>query len=691
MRVLAVWAWLAVALAASRSFVVEGDHFVKDGSTFTIVSGAFHYFRTPPALWADRLRKMRLGGLNTVETYVPWNLHEPVRGQYTFEGMLNITRFIEEADAAGLLVIVRPPPYICAEWEFGGFPAWLLEVDGIVLRQSNQKYYDALDPFLRLLIQTVAPYQYARGGPVIAVQVENEYGSYGSDHAYLDHLRGVQVAAGIDSAVLFSSNAATVKAITAGASTGVLKTVNFGTGENVKNAFKALRTCMPQGPLFCSEFWDGWFDAWGGAHETRTPEDAARTLDEILAAGASVNMYMYVGGTNFGLVNGANGNADKITPDTTSYDYDAPISEDGDVTPKWLAFRNVISKYVDVPTDPAPPPTQKTAYPSVALSLWASLMDTATLSAFSDPVKADRPLPFSKLGLDYGYVMYETTVGKAKEGISLKLSGVRDHAVVFVDGVYQGSVDRLSGSDTFTLPITSPRAEAVLRILVENQGRINFDFFPDDKGLMRGATIDGDTPSMWAMWKIPLQPAVPRGLPVAGSIPARSPAFYRGSFTIAGEPTDTFFQSSSWTKGIIWINGVNIGRFWPAKGPQVNLYIPAPLLRSGLNEVVVFEEDTPAPGLAVDFADRPGLVGSGTYAKACSSAPEQQWSFNETTSQIVLQGSDKCTTVTGGSEFATTSAIYEVYCQQTFATYAEGAGWEKARSDHESIRSLKGS
>jgi beta-galactosidase len=588
---------LFVATSMAGSFVIEGDQFVRDGQPFRIISGAFHYFRTPQALWADRLAKMRAGGLNTVETYVPWNLHEPSQGTIVFDGNLDIVSFIRQAQSAGLLVIVRGPPYICAEWEFGGLPAWLQQKE-MVVRSNDQRYLRFVEPFLLELLKTLAPLQYSKGGPIIAMQVENEYGNFGNDEAYLQHLVDLFKSSGIDS-VLFSSNGNWPATQRNGAVDSVLRTVNFGTGADVTTSMKYLRDAQPKGPLFCSEFWGGWFDIWGdAAHHTTTPAATAATMDQILAAGASVNVYMYTGGTNFGYLNGANydWDTDVIKPEVTSYDYDAAISEAGDVTPKWSALRDVIGKYATVPTTPPPPAAPKKDYGSVPMAPLALLINETTLpvlSAYSQPVAASSPsaLTFAHLRQSYGFILLQTTVLGPLTNAKLTLLGLHDRATVYVDGVFAGTVTR--GGTSPSIAISTAKSSAQLSLLIENLGRINYGpgLYMDTKGLTVGAQIDGMLLFNWTAWSLPL-PVPPRSTslpPPPATVPANIPAFYRGTFNIAEDPVDTFLNPKGWGKGVAYINGFNIGRYWPSVGPQVTLYIPKTLLVTGTNEIVFLE------------------------------------------------------------------------------------------------------
>ncbi|MFJ9080767.1 beta-galactosidase family protein, partial [Streptomyces sp. NPDC102278] len=327
---------------------IDDDGFRLDGEPFRFLSGGLHYFRVHPGHWRDRLRKARLMGLNTVETYVPWNLHEPRPGEFRMEGGLDLPGFLDLAAAEGLFVLLRPGPYICAEWEGGGLPSWLLADPDIRLRSRDPRFLAAVDDYFRQLLFPLRSRLATRGGPVLAVQVENEYGAYGDDTAYLEHLADSLRGCGVDVPLFTCDQPADLER---GALPGVLATANFGSRS--AQSLAALRAVRPSGPLLCTEFWIGWFDRWGGNHIVRDAEDAAQELDELLATGASVNFYMFHGGTNFGFMNGAN---DKHTyrPTVTSYDYDAPLDEAGDPTEKFNAFREVIAKYAPVPTEPLP-------------------------------------------------------------------------------------------------------------------------------------------------------------------------------------------------------------------------------------------------------------------------------------------------------------------------------------------------
>ncbi|GGV85387.1 beta-galactosidase [Streptomyces gelaticus] len=566
--------------------------FRLDDHPFRIISGGLHYFRIHPEQWADRLHKARLLGLNTVETYVPWNLHAPRPGEFRLDGGLDLPRFLDLAAAEGLHVLLRPGPYICAEWEGGGLPSWLLAEDGIELRSRDPRFLAAVDGYLAALLPPLKPYLSSAGGPVIAVQLENEYGAYGDDSGYLTDLAGLLRAHGVDVPLFTCDQPAD---LARGGLDGVLRTVNFGS--RVEAGLDQLRRIQPTGPLMCSEFWIGWFDRWGGVHTTRDAADAAADLDRLLAAGASVNIYMFHGGTNFGFTNGAN---DKGTyrPTATSYDYDALLDEAGDPTPKYEAFRQVIARHALVPDEPRPAPGPKLAPTLVELDHCAGLFDQAHL--FGRAVRADHPLTMEQLGQPFGFVLYETDLPTAGPAV-LRVGEVRDRAQVFVDGQPVGVLER--ENHEHALAFVSPRSGARLAVLVENQGRVNYGpGIHDRKGLLGQVTVNGAELVDWNSSPLPLDSL--DALTLTPAAPLVGPAFHRGFFEL-GRPADGYLALDGWTKGHAWINGFPLGRYW-SRGPQTTLYVPAPALRPGRNEITVLELHATA-SRTVELRDRPDL------------------------------------------------------------------------------------
>ncbi|MFI8810468.1 MULTISPECIES: glycoside hydrolase family 35 protein [unclassified Streptomyces] len=569
---------------------IDDGGFRLDGEPFRLLSGGVHYFRVHPAQWADRLRKARLMGLNTVETYVPWNLHQPRPDHFRMDGELDLPAFLDLAAAEGLHVLLRPGPYICAEWEGGGLPSWLLADPDIRLRTRDPRFLSAADDYFTRLLTPLGPYLSTRGGPVLAVQVENEYGAYGDDTAYLEHLAGSLRQCGVDVPLFTCDQPSDLER---GALPGVLATANFGSRSTQNLA--SLRAHRKTGPLLSTEFWIGWFDRWGGHHVVRDPERAAQELDEVLASGASVNFYMFHGGTNFGFTNGAN---DKGTyrPTVTSYDYDAPLDEAGDPTAKFTAFREVIAKYATVPAEPVPARADKLPPATVALHESAGLF--ACAAVLGDAVGSRTPLTMEQLGQDFGFVLYETVLPAAGP-VLLEVEQVRDRAQVCLDGGPVGVLER--ENHEHALAFTVPRAGSVLSLLVENQGRVNYGTgIHDRKGLPGGVTLDGEELTGWTNRPLPLTSLDALRFAPTTTAPT-GPAFHRGTFELT-ETADTFLHLDGWTKGNVWINGFALGRYW-SRGPQRSLYVPAPVLRRGTNDIVVLELHASHRARTVDFRE----------------------------------------------------------------------------------------
>lgn len=578
------------------SFTIQGREFLLNGQPYRVLAGAMHYFRVHPDHWEDRLKKMRLMGLNTLETYVAWNAHEPRPGAFSFSGWLDIVSYIRQAAALGLYVIVRPGPYVCTEWDLGGLPAWLLKDPAVQLRCMNQSYLAAVDRYFDALLPLLAPLQISQGGPILAMQVENEYGSFGNDQAYLQYLERGMRDRGIDT-LLFTSDGPTDEMLQSGTLPHIYKTVNFD--EQSAQAFAKLQEYQPEAPLMCMEFWNGWFDHWGEQHHTRAADTVAHELDAILAAGASVNLYMFHGGTNFGFSNGANTTMEGIyQPTITSYDYDSPLDEAGDVTPKYMLFREVIGRYAPLPDDPIPGPAAKMALGPVELAESIGLFDA--LGSLTTPLERSMPEPMEMLDQQYGFVLYRTHVSGPRAEKKLYIEQLHDRAQVFVDGRPVGVLEREFPECTLSLAI--PPGGATLDILVENMGRVNFGAYLLDRKGMAGVLLGRQFLHNWRIFSLPLENlAELRFAPVAAS---DLPTFYRGTFQV-DHPLDTFLALPGWTKGVCWINGFNLGRYWK-RGPQQTLYVPGPLLRSGKNEIIVFELHGTSDR-KVEFHDRPQL------------------------------------------------------------------------------------
>ncbi|XP_064527255.1 beta-galactosidase [Pseudopipra pipra] len=626
----ALAALLRAANVPQRSFGIDYDSncFVKDGEPFRYISGSIHYSRVPRYYWKDRLLKMKMAGLDAIQTYVPWNYHETQMGVYDFFGGKDLEYFLQLANEIGLLVILRAGPYICAEWDMGGLPAWLLEKKSIVLRSSDADYLAAVEKWMSVLLPKMRPYLYQNGGPIIMVQVENEYGSYfACDYNYLRFLLKLFRLHLGDEVVLFTTDGASQFHLKCGALQGLYATVDFAPGGNVTAAFLAQRSSEPKGPLVNSEFYTGWLDHWGHRHSVVPAQTIAKTLNEILARGANVNLYMFIGGTNFAYWNGANM---PYMSQPTSYDYDAPLSEAGDLTEKYFALREVIGMYKQLPEGLIPPTTPKFAYGKVRLQKVGTVVEVLDGLSPSGPVKSTYPLTFVQLKQYFGFVLYRTTLPKnctEPTELSSPLNGVHDRAYVSVNGVPQGVLER---DKSLTINITG-RAGANLDLLVENMGRVNFGRYNNDfKGLVSNLTLAQDILVGWEMYPLDIDGAVNYGIVSLFDQPERFvgnplndevPTFYAGSLSIPGGipdlPQDTYISFPGWTKGQIWINGFNLGRYWPARGPQLTLYVPRNVLVSSVpNNITVLElESSPCSTQAceIEFVDEPNINATTQY------------------------------------------------------------------------------
>ncbi|MFD9883759.1 beta-galactosidase family protein [Streptomyces alboflavus] len=568
------------------SFRVGADDFELDGRPVRLLSGALHYFRVHEAQWGHRLAMLRAMGLNCVETYVPWNLHEPRPGE--LHDVTALGRFLDAAHAAGLWAIVRPGPYICAEWDNGGLPHWLTAEVGGRVRTRDADYLAHVERWFARLLPQVVSRQHDRGGPVIMVQVENEYGSYGSDQVYLRHLADLLLAHGV-TAELCTSDGPEDHMLTGGSVPGVLATVNFGSA--ARDGFATLRRHRPKGPLMCMEFWCGWFDHWGAEPVLRDPGDAAAALREILDCGASVNLYMAHGGTNFAGWAGANRaggtlHDGRLQPDVTSYDYDAPIDERGRPTEKFWLFREILSAYAEGPLPEVPATPAALAAPATARLTDRVPLDTVADHLGTPETEHAVPPSFEQLGVDRGLVRYTLDLPGPREPYPLSVRGLRDRAVVYVDGIRAGVLTE----DSPTLPDPVP-GPARVTLWTESLGRVNYGpRLGETKGVTGGVLherqyVHGVRAVGLALGAFDSADAV-RRLPAAASPPGGA-GLYRGTLDVRG-PGDAALELPGWGRGFAWINGFCLGRYWGV-GPQRALYVPGPVLREGPNEVWVLE------------------------------------------------------------------------------------------------------
>lgn len=563
-----------------KTFTVEKDGFRLGGEPFRVISGAIHYFRVPREYWRDRLIKLKACGFNTVETYVAWNMHEPREGEFDYSDMLDIEDFLATAAELGLYAIVRPGPYICSEWEFGGLPWWLLKNDGIRLRCMDADYIAAVDRFFDSLIPRIAAHQITEGGNVILVQVENEYGSYGDDSEYIRYLadglrrRGINVP-------LFTSDGTNKQMLTGGTVPEIFKTANFGS--RAEEQFAALREYQPDGPLMCTEFWNGWFDHWTEEHHHRPGDDAAASLDDILAHGGNVSAYMFHGGTNFGFMNGANC-FDKYEPTVSSYDDDAPVNECGDLTDKYFRFREVISKYAPIPDIELPAPVKKKKYGKFEFTACRRLFDC--LDKLSAPVETVCPLPMEKLGQGYGFILYRTEVRGPRETQNVRIQEPRDRAYIYKNDELLGIQYRNDREPAVSTDI--PAEGATLSVLVENMGRVNYGaYLRDPKGVTEGIGFGWNFIYHWQTYPLPLDDLSAVDFIEQKPVFDSTPLLLRAEIDI-DECCDTFVKLPGFKKGLIFINGRALSRYWEV-GPQRSAYLPAPFLKKGKNELIVLE------------------------------------------------------------------------------------------------------
>ena len=559
------------------------DNFYLNGEPFKIISGAFHYFRTVPEYWQDRIEKLVNMGCNTVETYIPWNFHEPEKGNFRFDGMHDIERFIHLAEKMGLYIIIRPSPYICSEWEFGGLPAWLLRDRNMRLRCSYEPYLNAVKEYYSVLIPKLVPHQCDRGGGVILVQLENEYGYYGNDTAYLEFLRDTLRELGVTVPFVTSDGPWSEPKFKSGMLNGALPTGNFGSGAEWQ--FGQMRKYIGENkPLMCMEFWNGWFDAWGEEHHTTSPEKAASELDELLKRG-SVNFYMFEGGTNFGFMSGRNGGSK--TGDVTSYDYDAPLTEDGQITEKYRLFKEVIAKYTDIHEIPLTTEIRRRAYGRISCTGKTDLF--SVLDKISVPVKSSYPLTMEDIGQDYGYILYRTKIRDIETVSEIRLEGAADRVQCYHNGEFVYTAFAENMWEKFEPQ--QKRTSGIIDLLCENTGRENFGTGLENqrKGIYGGVKINDHRHFGFEIYPLPLDERQIAALDFGIGYIENTPAFYRFELDI-DEPCDTFLDTDGFGKGCAFVNGFNIGRFWEI-GPQKRLYIPAPLLQIGKNTIVIFETE----------------------------------------------------------------------------------------------------
>jgi beta-galactosidase len=569
------------AQQTKHSFSLSDSVFLLDGKPFQIISGELHYPRIPKEAWRDRMKKAKAMGLNTIGTYVFWNVHEPQQSKYDFSGNNDIASFVKIAQQEGLWVILRPSPYVCAEWEFGGYPYWLQNIKGLEVRSKEPQYLKAYRNYIMQVGKQLAPLQVNHGGNVLMVQVENEYGYYADDREYVDINRKMFIDAGFDG-ILYTCDPE--QGIKNGHLPGLLPAIN-GVDDPLKVKSLIGQYHNGKGPYFIAEWYPAWFDWWGTPHHTVPAEKYMGKLDTVLQAGISINMYMFHGGTTRAFMNGANFNdKNPYEPQISSYDYDAPLDEAGNVTSKFLKFRDAIEK--NLPAGQKLPEIPK-AKPSMATSPVIFTNNTSVFDLLSKPVTNATPLTFEDLKQPYGYVLYRTTANGSGSKQLLKIRDLRDYGIVFINGKRVGILDRRLYQDS--LLVDMPEGKVRVDVLVENMGRINFGpyLLKNKKGITEKALLDGKELKGWQMFTLPFND-INAIKSIAASKPgSNTPVVKKGYFTIE-QPADTYLDFSNWGKGVVWVNGHNLGKYWEI-GPQQTVYVPVEWLKKGRNEVVVFE------------------------------------------------------------------------------------------------------
>lgn len=575
-------------------FEIKNKEFCMNGEPFKIYSGAMHYFRILPEYWEDRLTKLKLAGFNTVETYVCWNLHEPQPNEFCFDGMLDIVRFIETAKKVGLYCIVRPGPYICAEWDFGGLPAWLLKDKNMQIRCNYPDYLICVERFYKKLLPMLVPHLETNGGNIIAMQVENEYGSYGNDKEYLKFIESLMKECGID-VLYFTSDGNWKNMLSGGSLPHIYKVLNFGS--KAKTAFNCLKDFENDGPNMCGEFWCGWFDHWGDKHHTREASSVGKEIKDFLDIGASFNFYMFHGGTNFGFTAGANQNPGQAyEPTVTSYDYCALLNEWGDYTPAYHEVRKILCEHQGIEMGELPSSPKLQSIGNIELTETASLFDN--LSNIAEKHYAPVPESMEYFNQNFGLIYYETII-KGKYDISpLNIKGVHDFGYIYFDDKFKKRISRLdstaknkglkalfSKKNSGKFLMSAMKGSRKIGVLVDTMGRVNYGEHMIDRKGITDIYIGNQRQMGYVIYTIPLD-NLDKLEYNAGKKDV--PLFFKGSFK-AESNKDCFVHLNGFKKGYVWVNGFNLGRYWEI-GPQKSLYLPGSILKEN-NEIVVLETE----------------------------------------------------------------------------------------------------
>lgn len=589
--------------ASGTDFTVGEGTFLLDGEPFIVKAAELHYPRIPKEYWEHRIQMCKALGMNTICIYIFWNFHEQEEGVFDFTGQADVAEFCRLAQANGMYVIVRPGPYVCAEWEMGGLPWWILKKKDIALRERDPYFMERVRIFEEKVGEQLAPLTIQNGGPIIMVQVENEYGSYGADKQYVSEIRDILRDSGFSDVTLFQCDWASNFHLNA--LDDLVWTMNFGTGANIDQQFRRLGEMRPDAPKMCSEFWSGWFDKWGARHETRPAEDMTAGIDEMLSKGISFSLYMTHGGTSFGHWAGAN--SPGFAPDVTSYDYDAPINEYGEPTHKYNLLREVLAKYSDEPLPEIPQPAaERIVTPEVMLEEFVPIQ-----AGISHRHTSETPLTFEEMDMGWGSAIYRTTLPEIGERSFITLSEAHDFAQIFIDGKYIGKIDRVKHERSLAIPVC--REGAVLEVFIEAMGRINFGrAIKDFKGITDKVTVTSDAGTIdlknWEICCIPdgYEDAT-RALEAVDTPQSydKGAGYYRGTFRLR-KTGDTFINMEAFGKGQVYVNGHSIGRFWNI-GPQQTLYVPGCWLKKGKNEIIVLDVVGPSEEPVIFGQDTPEI------------------------------------------------------------------------------------
>jgi beta-galactosidase len=566
-----------LAQSARHSFTLGEREFLLDDQPFQIISGELHPARIPSEYWRHRIQMTKAMGCNTVAAYIFWNYHEGEPGQFDFQTEnRDIAEFIKIIQQEGMWVILRPGPYVCAEWEFGGLPPYLLRIPDIKIRCLDSRYMQAVERYLTKLASVIRPLLVMRGGPILMLQIENEYGSYGNDKNYLEALRAIWIRNGVD-VPFFTADGPTPYMLEAGNIDGAAIGLDSGSSEK---DFEEARRQNSNVPAFSSETYPGWLTHWGEKWARPDPNAFLEEVKFLLDHKKSFNLYVAHGGTSFGFTAGANSGGKGYEPDVTSYDYDAPINEQGQPTPKYFALRKLMGRYVG-PLPEIPHPIPAIEIPDIKIAAITSVW-----SILPRPVHSVQPKPFEAYQQDYGFILYKTQLIGHKSG-RLTITELHDYATVFLNGKYIGKLDRREGEQTLDIP-KSGVEKPVLDIFVEGMGRINFaQCMIDRKGITDRVTLNGMTLMNWEIYNLPFDASTLARLKPAAVDNDRRGLFFRGEFELK-EVADTYFDMTNYRKGLVWVNGHNLGRFWEI-GPQKRLYCPASWLRKSQNEILIFD------------------------------------------------------------------------------------------------------